>query len=29
MASGIKMRHPQFKRFRSDKPADEVIWHDA
>lgn len=24
----VKLRHPQFKRFRPDKPAHEVIWHD-
>ena len=25
----ITMRHPQFKRFRDDKPASEVTWHDS
>lgn len=24
----VKMRHPQFLRFREDKPASEVVWHD-
>lgn len=24
-----KMRHPQFDRFREDKPANEVIWHNG
>jgi bifunctional non-homologous end joining protein LigD len=26
--NGITMRHPQFKRFRPDKPVASVVWHD-
>lgn len=28
MEGGVHFRHPQFKRFREDKKAEEVIWHD-
>lgn len=28
MPGGVKMRHPQFKRFRPDKPVDEIVWHN-
>ena len=28
MKGGIRFRHPQFKRFRPDKPASQVVWHD-
>lgn len=28
MAGGIKFRHPQFARMRSEKPIGDVIWHD-
>jgi hypothetical protein len=24
----ITTRHPQFRRIRWDKPADQVVWHD-
>lgn len=26
---GVKFRHPQFKRWRKDKPIGDVIWHDG
>jgi bifunctional non-homologous end joining protein LigD len=28
MHGGVKFRHPQFSRFRPDKPLHEVRWHD-
>lgn len=26
---GVTFRHPQFSRWREDKPIGEVVWHDA
>lgn len=28
MHGGVKFRHPQFNRWRDDKPANQVHWHD-
>jgi bifunctional non-homologous end joining protein LigD len=28
MKGRVKFRHPQFKRFRPDKPKEQVKWHD-